>query len=395
MDDTTDGGISKVANTSDGIEVLLLGAAQDGGFPQFGCKCENCRKVYRGEIAPDSAVSLAVIDYTTKQWWLFDPTPQLSQQWNQFASTLCELQFAGAFITHAHAGHYPGILYFGKEALNCSQLPLYCSVSMHRFLSANEPWKVLYTNQNITPVEIQPGVAVRLSAGLQVTPIRIEHRADFTDTLCFAIKGLISGREMLFCPDIDSWNQCAHVTSPVTATSTPTSIPTVSLDTSPKPLRYAASDASGCDVMSNWLQQVLLLHRFDVLLLDATFYDSNELTNRDMGHIPHPRVVDTVSVVQHFKASTGKNDDISSIDSISSCRSSSSSNLGSRVQNPMGDDNFGDKGVNAVDGTIKTAVVVLIHLNHSNRLWVEPELATRLQTETGIVTGKQGMNWYF
>jgi pyrroloquinoline quinone biosynthesis protein B len=29
----------------------------------------------------------------------------------------------------------------------------------------------------------------------------------------------------------------------------------------------------------------------DILLLDATFYDDNELPGRDMKTIPHPRVI--------------------------------------------------------------------------------------------------------
>ena len=77
------------------IEVLLLGAAQDGGFPQFGCKCSNCRKVYSGEVTGDSAVSLAVINHRTSQWWLFDATPELNMQWQQFAHILCDFELKG------------------------------------------------------------------------------------------------------------------------------------------------------------------------------------------------------------------------------------------------------------------------------------------------------------
>ena len=85
------------SNINSNVEVLLLGAAQDGGFPQFGCKCNNCMKVYNGEVNSDSAVSLAVIDKVTKQWWLIDPTPQLACQWNKYASTLCQYELAGIY----------------------------------------------------------------------------------------------------------------------------------------------------------------------------------------------------------------------------------------------------------------------------------------------------------
>ena len=47
------------SSTAAGVEVLLLGVAQDGGFPQFGCQCRQCARVFLGELEGDSAVSLA------------------------------------------------------------------------------------------------------------------------------------------------------------------------------------------------------------------------------------------------------------------------------------------------------------------------------------------------
>mmetsp|Transcript_22646 Transcript_22646/g.33105 ORF Transcript_22646/g.33105 Transcript_22646/m.33105 type:complete len:102 (+) Transcript_22646:40-345(+) len=82
-----------MASTS--VEVILLGASQDGGFPQVGCRCANCRLVYEGVVAADSAVSMALLDYENKQWWLFDASPQLNQQWAKHASKLVDFELAG------------------------------------------------------------------------------------------------------------------------------------------------------------------------------------------------------------------------------------------------------------------------------------------------------------
>ena len=395
--------------------------------------------VYKGDVMPDSAVSLAVIDHTIKQWWLFDPTPQLAQQWEKFGSVLCELEFGGAFITHAHAGHYPGILYFGKEALNCLKLPLYCSASMHEFLCANEPWKVLYTNKNVVPVTLQPGVPVRLSDNLEVTPIRIEHRADFTDTLCFGIKG--RHKEMLFCPDIDSWNQCVHVLPAGSGsgsgrapggggrhTSERSILPPMSPrgsikaegggETLASPSASASpqvadtgsagassgagaggyalspSDASACDPARNWLQEVLFLRRFDILLLDATFYDGGELGHRDMSRIPHPRVVDTLRVVRHCRDAGILMAEAEELEQTEAgkpqARDADSTGEAEELEQTEADGSI--LCHKCLRGSA-AATVVLIHLNHSNRLWVEPGLAARQQAETGVVTGSQGMTW--
>lgn len=317
------------------IQVLLLGAAQDGGFPQFGCICQNCMKVYNGEINSDSAVSLAVLDKATKQWWLIDPTPQLTTQWNQYASILCQYvlagtlyisfdsrlfmwcfmlvhdSFVGIFITHAHAGHYPGLLYIGKEALNANQLPVYCSERMHQFLRSNEPWGVMYRNRNINPVVLYDDVTVELTKNLKITPSLVPHRADFTDTFAYSIIG--KDREMYFCPDIDHWDVFNHEST-----------------------------------LKQYLLQTAFITKKDILLLDATFYDNHELLNRDMSSIPHPRVVETARLVRENRAQVNANHQ----------------------------------------------EVVLIHMNHSNPLWADPQLVQSLNDECGISVGRSGMVWY-
>jgi pyrroloquinoline quinone biosynthesis protein B len=237
------------------------------------------------------------------------------------------------FLTHAHAGHYPGILYFGKEGQNTSELPLYASESMHSFLSSNEPWGVMYRNRNLFPVFIQDGVPIALSPSLQVTPHSIVHRADFTDTFAFTITGK---RHLYFCPDIDSWTSMES-------------------------------------------ELVELARHTDFLLLDATFYDDWELSGRDMSSIPHPRVTDTV---QRLQSEARK------------CREE-------RLEATMGeeqDDGVADDGSSRDDvtSTRRSSVnqVVLIHMNHSNRLWASCNEQDRIDLEQqGFDVGRCGMRW--
>lgn len=77
------------------VEVILLGSAQDGGFPQVGCQCGNCKEVYSGLTEADPAVSLAVIDRASRKWWLFEASPQLNEQWRRFAGTLMDFELSG------------------------------------------------------------------------------------------------------------------------------------------------------------------------------------------------------------------------------------------------------------------------------------------------------------
>lgn len=116
------------------IEVVLLGAAQDGGFPQFGCFCDNCSRVYDRTASRDTAVSLAIIDHSAMKWYLVEAAPQLHDQCTTIGTRVKGLQLSGVFLSHAHIGHYPGLVFLGKESMNTTRVPVYASADMHGFL---------------------------------------------------------------------------------------------------------------------------------------------------------------------------------------------------------------------------------------------------------------------
>ena len=55
----------------------------------------------------------------------------------------------GIFLTHAHIGHYIGLMYLGKEAMNADQVPVYAMTRMKGFLIQNGPWSQLLKINNI------------------------------------------------------------------------------------------------------------------------------------------------------------------------------------------------------------------------------------------------------
>ena len=142
-------------------------------------------------------VVVKVVDHRERRYWLFDSSMQLSEQWRKFGGLLNQYTLAGIFLTHAHVGHYIGLLYVGKECCNSRELPLYASRDMHSFLQSNQPFGVLYANHNVTPVPLSPEQSVQLSSRLSVTAHAVQHRADFTDTLAFTISG--PSRSLFFC----------------------------------------------------------------------------------------------------------------------------------------------------------------------------------------------------
>lgn len=234
-------------------EAILLGTVQDAGVPHMGCTCARCTAARRDPALRRYAVALALVDHAARQWWLVDATPDIREQWGLMTQVYPGYVLAGVLLTHAHLGHYTGLLHFGREAWHTQQLPVYSSPRMGDFLRSNAPWSRLVTLGNIALRPLADGEPVALAAGLRVTPRAVPHRAEWSDTLAFIIAG--PTRRLFYCPDIDSFE--------------------------PFPGGLLA-----------FLQQI------DLALLDGTFFSADELPGRDLREIPHPLVRDTVALLR-------------------------------------------------------------------------------------------------
>ncbi len=227
------------------VKVIVLGIAQDGGIPQIGCEQEIC-KTQRHFVS-----SLAILSKDSV--FLVDATPDLRDQYRgliqRYPYASKKGLFDGIFLTHAHMGHYTGLMYLGKESISTHQTPVFCSEEMAAYLKQNAPWSQLVHNGNIQPSQFAPGKPLGFD-GFSVTPLTVPHRKEFTDTYGFLIKG--GSKVLLYIPDIDSW----------------------------EPIR---------DSISTWLQES------DYALLDGTFFSSQELPGRDIRLVPHPTIQDSMS----------------------------------------------------------------------------------------------------
>ena len=52
-------------------------------------------------------------------------------------------QLKGVFLTHAHIGHYSGLIHLGKEVMGANSIPVYAMPKMRKFLNNNGPWNQL------------------------------------------------------------------------------------------------------------------------------------------------------------------------------------------------------------------------------------------------------------
>ncbi|MGB0952699.1 MAG: MBL fold metallo-hydrolase [Planctomycetota bacterium] len=223
--------------------VEVLGVAQDGGRPQLGCVKDCCATLGPEDAEP--VASLAVMGDAA--WVLVDATPDLPQQVQAVGSLPDAI-----VLTHAHMGHYLGLAFLGREALGARGLPVYCSSRMADFLKAHGPWSQLVELGNIQLRTFEDGVPFDPIPGVRVKPWSVPHRDEFSDTFGFSF--LTVKTRLFYLPDIDGWEDWPR------------------------------------------LDQVTLEHQ--VLLLDGTFYDNQELPGRDMSLIPHPRVPDSMRRLQ-------------------------------------------------------------------------------------------------
>lgn len=241
--------------------VQVLGVAQDGGYPHFGCEKECCKMAWKDTSLRKYVVALAIVDPKTKKWWLMEATPDIKEQIEYFkklSGGKYNYLPDGIFITHAHIGHYAGLINLGREVMNTTNIPVYVMPKMKEFIEKNGPWSQLVKLDNIKLVELKEDLPLKLTETIVVSSMLVPHRDEFSETVGYRITTNV--RSYLFIPDIDKWNK--------------------------------------------WKRSLIKeVSKVDIAFLDATFNKSNELQNRAMSEVPHPFVEETMNV---FKNETEK-----------------------------------------------------------------------------------------
>ncbi len=264
--------------------LVVLGVAQDAGYPQIGCEQEHCLIVQGNPRLRKSVVSLGLVDAESKQKWLIEATPDITTQLfvlNKFLTSKSMLP-DGVFLTHAHIGHYTGLMYFGREAIGAKSMPVYVMPRMEKMLTDNAPWSQLIGLKNIslrsikaeeilnlkTPEQVlfqspdfknlsfqnmKANKSLTLNTTLSIKPFLVPHRDEFSETVGYEIKG--QNKRAIFIPDIDKW--------------------------------------------SKWNVDLReLIRRVDYAIIDGTFYKNGELPNRDMSEVPHPFIEESMKLLE-------------------------------------------------------------------------------------------------
>ena len=233
--------------------ITVLGIVQDAGYPHIN-NPDEWNSVLNNESKKQLVTSIGLIDKTASQKWLFEATPDISQQLHILEQNHLKTEtiIDGVFLTHAHIGHYTGLIHFGREAMGSSRIPVYAMPRMKNFLETNGPWNQLVKLNNIKIKPLQKDSTVIISKQLTVTPFLVPHRDEYSETVGYKIKGM--NKSVLFIPDINKW----HLWS------------------------------------KNIVEEV---KKVDYAFLDATFFKDGEVP-RPMSEIPHPFIMETIKLFE-------------------------------------------------------------------------------------------------
>jgi pyrroloquinoline quinone biosynthesis protein B len=236
--------------------VVVLGVAQDAGVPQIGCDSPFCRKAWKDNALRQTVASIALVDPDTGERWIFEATPDLPEQFELLKNITGDRSnnITGIFLTHAHIGHYAGLMYFGRESMNTRDVKVFAMPRMKQMLEENAPWSQLVSIRNIEIHKQADKTLVKLNSKLSVEPFLVPHRDEFSETVGYKIKS--TAKTLIFIPDIDKWQKWST------------------------PLEDVVKAA-------------------DYLLIDGTFYADGEIS-RPMSEVPHPFVTETMTLLANL-----------------------------------------------------------------------------------------------
>ena len=249
--------IKKSNQYSDEVVLKVLGTIQDGGIPHMGCSKECCTNYFENKSIRIGVSSIGVSNFKYETNYIVDATPDVNFQLQVLiGNTNPSEKLDGIFLTHAHMGHYAGLLNFGRESLNSNNIPVYLMPRFFDFISNNGPWDQLVSLNNIKLQRIYNNEKVILHNNLSFTPILVPHRDEYSETVGYIIEG--NRKKALYIPDIDKW------------------------------VKWNISITE-------------MIKNVDYAFLDGTFFDKKEINNRDISEIPHPFIIESLELFNNLE----------------------------------------------------------------------------------------------
>jgi pyrroloquinoline quinone biosynthesis protein B len=261
------------------MNIVVLGSAAGGGFPQWNCNCRNCAGLRDGTVRATARTQSSIaVSANGTDWVLINASPDILAQIRatpalQPARQRRDSGIAAVMLMDAQIDHVTGLLMLREG----KQLPLYCTAPVWRELNHALPLVPVlsyYCGVHWHELSMDGGLQVPGIAGIRFTPLALsskappysDHRADpqTGDNIGLLIEDIETGKSAFYAPGLGAID----------------------------PQVQAA------------------LRRADCVLVDGTFWRADEMialgfsskTAADMGHLPQSGEGGMIAVLDGVEA---------------------------------------------------------------------------------------------
>lgn len=227
--------------------VVVLGTAQDGGYPHVGCDCDHCRAAGADPALTRRVACLGLV--TSQGIALVDATPDFAAQWRELtkvARVSPQTPLAALFLTHLHVGHVLGLPLLGREGRAGTRTPVWTTETNLTALREMPIFASLFAEGHVEARPFNLGWETNLG-DLVVQAVPVPHRSEHGDTIAFRFEGL--ERSLFYAPDVD-------LLAP---------------------------------------EVIAQVRAADTALIDGTFFRKTELERPDAARVPHPAIADSMT----------------------------------------------------------------------------------------------------
>lgn len=239
------------------MQVLVLGSAAGGGFPQWNCNCENCQQVRACSLNHQARTQSSIaISSDGKRWLLCNASPDIRSQLNAtpelWPQALRGSGIAEVLLVDAQVDHVTGLLSLREGC----PLDVWCTPNVHTDLSTGFPLFDMLSHWN---------------GGLNWRPIGLDDATRITE---FAVPS---------CPDLVFTAFALDSNAPPYSPrrGSPSSGDNLGLFVtdrrSGKSLCYAPGLGKPTEEIMVFLKQA------DVVMVDGTLWEDDELLRQEVG----------------------------------------------------------------------------------------------------------------
>lgn len=166
------------------MHIRILGSGAGGGFPQWNCNCQNCRRVRSGELQGTSRHQSSItVSADGENWILINASPDIRAQIESFpplqpARKVRDTGIAAIIITDAQIDHTTGLLILREHD---KPWDIYCTKEVNEDMTTGYPiFNILGHFRGVNWHEIQPNetrFTIPQAPGLTFTTVPLKSEA--------------------------------------------------------------------------------------------------------------------------------------------------------------------------------------------------------------------------